>query len=74
MRTDGTFPCPWCGAAGCRPCRWHDDGVEYRCPECGWRHTRKEGCSEALVFFPGDIYGALCLDIEPLFPGPVFGR
>jgi hypothetical protein len=63
--------CPWCAFAGggFLPTRTHDDGTEYRCPSCSWRHTRKEeGPDGAYVFFPGDIYAAFSDDVSPHIP------
>jgi hypothetical protein len=52
-----TFICPWCEQpATFEPVRFHDDGVEYACTNCGGRHTRKEGDPGCWYpFFPGDI-------------------
>ena len=66
MKTESL--CPWCefGIAAFR--RMHDDGTEYRCPNCGMCHTRKEGSEDAFAFFPPDIDRAFTNDVKPLFP------
>jgi hypothetical protein len=59
-------PCPWCEFGVAVPCRWHDDGTEYRCRDCGGRHTRKVGSEDAFAFFPADIYAAFDPSVKPL--------
>jgi len=61
--------CPWCAQTIEQPrlTRWHDDGCEYQCPECGQHHTRKEGDEGIYAFFPGDIAAMTREEIPPLF-------
>ena len=60
--------CCWCHQTGPHVrTRMHDEGVEWKCLQCGQRFTMKEGDPDhAYLFFPGDIYALSSDDIKPL--------
>jgi hypothetical protein len=62
--------CPWCESGVAVPSRTCDSGTEYRCRDCGGRHTRREGSPDAFGFFPADVARAFDPAVKPLFPGP----
>jgi hypothetical protein len=71
MATDPSAPVPCfeCGGLS-RPRRWHDDGVEHECTQCGRRFTRKEGVEGYFSFFPADLDAAFHNGTgKPLFGG-----
>lgn len=62
--------CPWCQQTILNPerTRLHDDAAEFRCPDCGRTHVRKEGIDDAVFFFfPADLADATAQEIPSLF-------
>jgi hypothetical protein len=62
--------CPGCGGLGpYSPRRYHDDGVEHECLNCGHRHTQREDRpGEAFCFFPGSLFATFPDSPDGLLP------